>query len=78
MSENNPIPLEQTDPELAGLIARVANGEHSRVRSFAVQQNHILFVTHDKNLIVKKRNRPGRNEPCDCGSGKKYKNCCLT
>ncbi|MBR6997252.1 MAG: SEC-C domain-containing protein [Prevotella sp.] len=19
---------------------------------------------------------PGRNEPCPCGSGKKYKNCC--
>jgi hypothetical protein len=22
--------------------------------------------------------RPGRNEPCHCGSGKKYKHCCLT
>jgi hypothetical protein len=21
--------------------------------------------------------RPGRNEPCFCGSGKKYKQCCL-
>ena len=21
-------------------------------------------------------NHPGRNEPCPCGSGKKYKNCC--
>ena len=21
--------------------------------------------------------RPGRNEPCPCGSGKKYKQCCL-
>ena len=21
--------------------------------------------------------RPGRNEPCHCGSGKKYKHCCL-
>jgi hypothetical protein len=21
-------------------------------------------------------NRPGRNDPCPCGSGKKYKNCC--
>jgi uncharacterized protein len=20
----------------------------------------------------------GRNDPCPCGSGKKYKNCCLT
>jgi hypothetical protein len=21
-------------------------------------------------------NRPGRNDPCPCGSGKKYKRCC--
>ena len=21
-------------------------------------------------------NHPGRNEPCPCGSGKKYKHCC--
>ena len=21
--------------------------------------------------------RPGRNEPCTCGSGRKYKQCCL-
>jgi hypothetical protein len=21
-------------------------------------------------------NQPGRNEPCPCGSGKKYKHCC--
>jgi|GEM_PF-1562980 len=24
-----------------------------------------------------KRNRPGRNDPCICGSGKKFKKCCL-
>jgi hypothetical protein len=21
--------------------------------------------------------KPGRNDPCPCGSGKKYKRCCL-
>jgi len=25
----------------------------------------------------KKMKKPGRNDPCPCGSGKKYKNCCL-
>ena len=25
---------------------------------------------------VKVDKRPGRNDPCPCGSGKKYKNCC--
>ncbi|KKL72985.1 hypothetical protein LCGC14_2079420 [marine sediment metagenome] len=22
--------------------------------------------------------KPGRNDPCRCGSGKKYKRCCIT
>jgi uncharacterized protein YecA (UPF0149 family) len=22
--------------------------------------------------------RPGRNDPCPCGSGKKYKKCCMS
>jgi len=27
--------------------------------------------------FVRKEKKTGRNEPCPCGSGKKYKNCCL-
>lgn len=27
--------------------------------------------------LRRERARPGRNEPCPCGSGKKYKKCCL-
>ena len=35
----------------------------------------------DQDLFKKKepyraKKKPGRNEPCPCGSGKKYKNCC--
>ncbi|ADO48143.1 YecA family protein [[Enterobacter] lignolyticus] len=29
------------------------------------------------NVPVKNDNKTGRNDPCPCGSGKKYKNCCL-
>jgi len=25
---------------------------------------------------LKKGEKPGRNDPCPCGSGKKYKQCC--
>ena len=28
------------------------------------------------HIAVRDENRVGRNEPCPCGSGKKYKNCC--
>lgn len=38
-----------------------------------------FFVTGDmlKNPTIRYETpRPGRNEPCPCGSGKKYKKCC--
>ncbi|MBV6738925.1 SEC-C metal-binding domain-containing protein, partial [Priestia megaterium] len=25
---------------------------------------------------VRREDTPGRNDPCNCGSGKKYKKCC--
>ncbi len=30
-----------------------------------------------KSASVRVEKTPGRNEPCPCGSGKKYKKCCL-
>ena len=30
-----------------------------------------------KKAPMKKKVKVGRNDPCPCGSGKKYKNCCL-
>lgn len=33
--------------------------------------------TCENNVIFLKENNISRNEPCPCGSGKKYKNCCL-
>ena len=27
--------------------------------------------------IQNKHNKPGRNDPCPCGSGLKYKKCCI-
>ncbi len=29
-----------------------------------------------KSRTVRVEKKPGRNDPCPCGSGKKYKNCC--
>ena len=33
--------------------------------------------TKEKKQTPKKSKKVGRNDPCPCGSGKKYKNCCL-
>ena len=32
---------------------------------------------YKKSKTVVKEKAPGRNDPCPCGSGKKYKKCCL-
>jgi len=37
----------------------------------------IKFVVRSFNVYIQKENKKmGRNEPCHCGSGKKYKKCC--
>lgn len=35
------------------------------------------FPTKLAPLRTSSRRRPGRNDPCSCGSGRKYKKCCL-
>ena len=36
-----------------------------------------LFLTQRKSHTIIRDKKPGRNDPCPCGSGKKYKNCCM-
>ena len=35
-----------------------------------------LYGKESKKKTPKRVKKVGRNEPCPCGSGKKYKNCC--
>ncbi len=35
-----------------------------------------LFLTQRKSHTIVKEMKIGRNDPCPCGSGKKYKQCC--
>ena len=43
-------------------------------------EEKILQIIKDfkRSKIVHKEKEPGRNDPCPCGSGKKYKKCCGT
>jgi uncharacterized protein YecA (UPF0149 family) len=43
---------------------------------FTPEQKKGLFVTQKTSGTVVKDKKPGRNDPCPCGSGKKYKKCC--
>ena len=48
--------------------------EYSR---FVRQQGRWLYTDGDQLPSTIKPWSPGRNEPCPCGSGKKFKRCCL-
>ncbi|MBF0464341.1 MAG: preprotein translocase subunit SecA [Nitrospirae bacterium] len=44
-----------------------------------IQKRQPVFYNRSDNetpQTVRKNKKPGRNEPCSCGSGKKYKKCC--
>ena len=45
------------------------------IKSATVGANNTAS-TGEKKKPVKKAEKIGRNDPCPCGSGKKYKNCC--
>jgi len=52
----------------------ISNFEGNTCFSFRIPSTqHINFVGNKPKIA---ENKIGRNEPCHCGSGKKYKNCC--
>ncbi len=61
-----PEPIEKTDPEFAKLLKWYCN----------MPDRPRIYSTNEYNFI-KKSVKVGRNNPCMCGSGKKYKRCCL-
>lgn len=42
-----------------------------------IQKRKEIKKEYNRSNIVVNENKIGRNEPCPCGSGKKYKKCCL-
>ena len=59
-------------------VSVLLKGELERVVQTKVEEKKDL-VTNDteaKPIQAKASTTVGRNEPCPCGSGKKYKNCC--
>lgn len=41
------------------------------------EQNEAQSQPEVKKAPIRRMEKTGRNQPCPCGSGKKYKNCCL-
>lgn len=55
----------------------VTNYQGKTTFSFRLPSCGVIdFVKYSHLVPTTKAQIPGRNDPCSCGSGKKYKNCC--
>ncbi len=45
-------------------------------RVLSVEKRNDITKQYRRSKIVVNENKVGRNDPCPCGSGKKYKKCC--
>ena len=43
---------------------------------FSEEELKRLYKEQRESRTVRKEKKVGRNDPCPCGSGKKYKKCC--
>jgi len=66
------IPFEQTDPELAQDLMDICSVRNI-LRKAGKYIKPVCLTTVEPISVPAKT---GRNEPCPCGSGKKFKKCC--
>ena len=74
--------MEQLDEGFVGTTWMETAAVHEQAQGateIAKQQQAAIDATHDQKIetIRNRGQRIGRNEPCPCGSGKKYKVCCM-
>jgi len=68
-------PIENVDPEIADLFMDIANKRYKYgIRSIHSHGEDIVLVP----APIVSQKTIGRNDPCSCMSGKKYKRCCGT
>ena len=54
--------------------------EHHEIATFVKEEGRWYFLdatTPAAETFVREAPKVGRNDPCPCGSGKKFKKCCL-
>jgi uncharacterized protein len=66
------LPAEETDK----LSVWMAAGAGRAYRRFAQQRRALARAAREERTVRRMDPKVGRNDPCPCGSGKKYKQCC--
>jgi len=71
-------------PELCALFltqlqdeGRLGGGRMLGAYVRALKEHYLEAASGKKKPFVRPGSKIGRNDPCPCGSGKKYKTCCL-
>ena len=66
----NPLPIETTDPDFAELLLWVTKQDKK-----VIVENDEVY--QHNGIRYEQVRLPDRNDPCICGSGKKFKKCCM-
>ncbi|MGB7845432.1 MAG: UPF0149 family protein [Candidatus Acidiferrum sp.] len=68
--------MPMTEEQREKLLAAVSGVVTEMYRYFAPHRRQKAAEVIDQAIPAKQRKKIGRNDPCYCGSGKKYKKCC--
>lgn len=58
------------------VIAAAAEAANEAEEEQETEEERAAYIKAHTPVV--RKYKVGRNEPCPCGSGKKYKNCCLS
>ena len=68
----------RAEKELRRALATCAGGFRDAVTSGIAHRDGLAVTGGGKGkTVVHRAEKTGRNDPCPCGSGKKFKKCCL-
>lgn len=70
-SEKSRERLADIEPQEVEVLKRSIGATARKVHAFWLERRSGTVIP------ITAQSRPGRNDPCSCGSGKKYKKCCL-
>jgi preprotein translocase subunit SecA len=73
--------IARVKEETLGILFRVQIAEPEKIQDLHKPKPQAMVLSHGdgaapKKPVQRKGQKVGRNDPCPCGSGKKYKKCC--
>jgi preprotein translocase subunit SecA len=73
--------IARVKEETLGMLFRVQIAEPEKIQDMHKPKPQAMVLSHGdaaapKKPVQRKAQKVGRNDPCPCGSGKKFKKCC--